>query len=134
MTRDNSVFAFLRYGSEGKRPVLVVSNMTPVPRPGYAIGVPRPGRWRELLNSDAAIYGGSNMGNGGCVTCVPEQRHGEAQVAGTDAAAIGDAVSGARGGLTGLPGSDPRFPAGFPRSRGCSSPRVALRCRPAECR
>ena len=60
-------------------PVLVVCNMTPVPRSGYGIGVPRPGRWRELLNTDAAMYGGSDMGNdGGCET-VPVQRHGEAQ-------------------------------------------------------
>jgi 1,4-alpha-glucan branching enzyme len=76
---DNSVFAFVRYGNESARPVLVVCNMTPVPRQAYGIGVPRPGVWRELLNSDAAMYGGSNMGNGGTVACVPTQRHGEAQ-------------------------------------------------------
>jgi 1,4-alpha-glucan branching enzyme len=58
---------------------LVVCNMTPVPRTGYGIGVPRPGAWRELLNSDSAIYGGSNMGNSGVVETVPVQRHGEAQ-------------------------------------------------------
>jgi len=77
--RANAVFAFLRYGNEAERPVLVVSNFTPVPRSGYAIGVPRPGPWRELLNSDGEIYGGSNMGNGGIVQPVPIQRHGEAQ-------------------------------------------------------
>ena len=77
--RQNSVFAFLRYGDETAPPVLVVSNMTPVPRSGYGIGVPRPGPWRELLNTDAASYGGSNMGNGGIVKTVPVQRHGEAQ-------------------------------------------------------
>jgi len=77
--RANSVFAFLRFGDDVARPVLVVSNFTPVPRVGYAIGVPRPGLWRELLNSDAEIYGGSNMGNGGMVHTVPGQRHGEAQ-------------------------------------------------------
>jgi 1,4-alpha-glucan branching enzyme len=75
----NSVFAFLRYGNDDARPVLVVSNMTPVPHHGYAIGVPRPGPWRELLNSDAELYGGSNMGNGSVVQPVPVQRHGEAQ-------------------------------------------------------
>ena len=57
----------------------MVCNFTPVPREGYGIGVPRPGRWKELLNSDAEMYGGSNMGNGGVVECVPVQRHGEAQ-------------------------------------------------------
>ncbi|HKD76908.1 MAG TPA: 1,4-alpha-glucan branching protein GlgB, partial [Ktedonobacterales bacterium] len=77
--RTNSVFAFLRYGDETAAPVLVVCNMTPVPRTGYGIGVPRPGRWTELLNTDAAAYGGSNIGNGGAVDSVSVQRHGEAQ-------------------------------------------------------
>jgi 1,4-alpha-glucan branching enzyme len=76
---QNSVFAFLRFGDEAARPVLVVSNMTPVSKYGYTVGVPRPGRWRELLNSDAELYGGSNLGNGGVVHAMPEQRHGEAQ-------------------------------------------------------
>jgi 1,4-alpha-glucan branching enzyme len=76
---SNSVFVFLRQGNDDAPPVLVVCNMTPVPRSGYGIGVPRPGYWRELLNTDAAIYGGSNMGNGGGVETVPRQLHGEAQ-------------------------------------------------------
>ena len=42
-------------------------NFTPVPRHNYRVGVPRGGRWRELLNSDAAVYGGSGMGNLGGV-------------------------------------------------------------------
>ena len=49
------VFAFLRHGDEAAPPVLVVCNMTPVPRHGYRIGVPRAGHWRELLNTDAAL-------------------------------------------------------------------------------
>jgi 1,4-alpha-glucan branching enzyme len=77
--RTNSVFAFLRQGHEEGRVVLVVCNMTPVPRLGYGIGVPRAGFWRELLNTDASIYGGSNMGNNGGVKTVPNQMHGEAQ-------------------------------------------------------
>jgi 1,4-alpha-glucan branching enzyme len=77
--RGNSVFAFVRYGNEAASPVLVVCNMTPVLRRGYGIGVPRPGVWRELLNTDSALYGGSNMGNAGVVRTVPVQRHGEAQ-------------------------------------------------------
>jgi 1,4-alpha-glucan branching enzyme len=77
--RQNSVFAFLRYGNDTAPPVLVVCNMTPVPRTGYRIGVPRPGAWQELLNSDAAFYGGSGMGNGGSVATTPIQSHGEAQ-------------------------------------------------------
>src|SRR5262249_28527493 len=51
--RANSVFAFLRLAREDA-PVLAVSNMTPVPRPNYRIGVPSPGRWREIINTDAA--------------------------------------------------------------------------------
>jgi 1,4-alpha-glucan branching enzyme len=77
--RGNSVFAFLRFASRAERPVLVVCNMTPIPRHGYSIGVPRPGLWKELLNSDAERYGGSNMGNGGSVMTVPTGHHGEAQ-------------------------------------------------------
>ena len=45
------------------RPVLVVCNFTPVPRTNYIVGVPQGGYWRELANSDAALYGGSGMGN-----------------------------------------------------------------------
>jgi 1,4-alpha-glucan branching enzyme len=59
--------------------VLVVCNLTPVPRLGYGIGVPRPGYWRELLNTDAGVYGGSNMGNAGGVDSVAVSMHGEAQ-------------------------------------------------------
>jgi len=75
----NSVFAFLRIGNEDGRMVLIVSNMTPAPQVGYGIGVPRPGFWRELLNTDAAVYGGSNMGNAGGVDSMPVHMHGEAQ-------------------------------------------------------
>jgi 1,4-alpha-glucan branching enzyme len=76
---SNSVFAFLRQGNDEAGVVLVVSNMTPVPRHGYGIGVPRPGFWHELLNTDATVYGGSNVGNAGGVETVPHQMHGEAQ-------------------------------------------------------
>ncbi|HVI28048.1 1,4-alpha-glucan branching protein GlgB [Hansschlegelia sp.] len=77
--RANSVFAFLRYGEAGAPPVLVVANMTPVPRHGYRIGVPTAGVWREIVNTDAEIYGGSNVGNGGAVATVEAASHGEAQ-------------------------------------------------------
>jgi 1,4-alpha-glucan branching enzyme len=75
----NSIFAFCRFGEEDGRIVLIVCNMTPVPRVGYGIGVPRPGYWRELLNTDAGVYGGSNMGNGGGIDSVAMSMHGEAQ-------------------------------------------------------
>jgi 1,4-alpha-glucan branching enzyme len=69
---ESSVFAFLRYGDDRARPVLVVSNFTPVPRHAYRLGLPRAGRWREILNSDAAAYGGSGMGNLGAITARAE--------------------------------------------------------------
>ncbi|MDE3036158.1 MAG: alpha amylase C-terminal domain-containing protein, partial [Nitrospirota bacterium] len=50
--------------------------LTPVPRHGYRIGVPTPGWYRELLNSDAAIYGGSNQGNGGGIQAEAIPFHG----------------------------------------------------------
>jgi 1,4-alpha-glucan branching enzyme len=61
--RDNSVFAFARFGEDRSRPVVVVANFTPVPRVNYRLGLPRAGRWREILNSDAKEYGGSGQGN-----------------------------------------------------------------------
>jgi 1,4-alpha-glucan branching enzyme len=64
---EQSVFAYLRLGGEGAPPALVVCNFTPVPRYAYRLGVPQGGAWREVLNTDAAVYGGSNVGNGGGV-------------------------------------------------------------------
>ena len=63
---DVSVISFLRQGT-GDELALVACNFTPVPRPAYRIGVPRGGRWRERLNSDAADYGGSGQGNLGAL-------------------------------------------------------------------
>jgi len=60
----NAVFAWLRH-APGANPVLVVANMTPVPRPLYHVPVPHNGRWQEILNSDAQQYGGSGVGNFG---------------------------------------------------------------------
>lgn len=70
-----SVLAFLRYGISSKLPVLVVANFTPVPRTDYRVGVPQGGAWRELLNSDAEIYGGSGMGNLGTVQAADTPSH-----------------------------------------------------------
>jgi 1,4-alpha-glucan branching enzyme len=64
---DNSVYAYLRHGGPDDPPLLVVCNFTPVVRGGYKVGVPRDGAWVERLNTDAAIYGGSNVGNSGIV-------------------------------------------------------------------
>ncbi|MCB2072558.1 MAG: 1,4-alpha-glucan branching protein GlgB [Novosphingobium sp.] len=63
---ENSVFAWLRK-SPGERPVAVLCNMTPAFRAGYRVPLPHEGKWREVLNSDAAEYGGSGKGNLGTV-------------------------------------------------------------------
>jgi 1,4-alpha-glucan branching enzyme len=57
--------------------VIVVSNFTPVPRTGYRIGVPVPGLYREVLNTDAEMYGGGNVGNLGGVTAEASESHGQ---------------------------------------------------------
>ena len=72
---ENSVFAFLRR-HQGEC-VLVVCNMTPVPRHDYRIGVPLAGTWNEILNTDADVYGGSGMGNGGAVEASDPGSHGQ---------------------------------------------------------
>ncbi len=64
---ENSVVAFRRMGNSPADDLIFLCNFTPIPRPDYRIGVPLPGRYAELLNSDAAIYGGSNVGNGGAL-------------------------------------------------------------------
>jgi 1,4-alpha-glucan branching enzyme len=65
--RDQSVLAFARFGGPDDPPVVIAANFTPVPREGYRVAVPRGGFWRELLNSDAEVYGGSGVGNLGGV-------------------------------------------------------------------
>jgi len=64
----SNTLAFSRLSRDGKRLVVCACNFSPVPRPGYRLGLPQPGRWVEVLNTDAALYGGSNVGNlGGAV-------------------------------------------------------------------
>jgi 1,4-alpha-glucan branching enzyme len=60
---DNSVFSFIRRGKNPDDMLIVILNATPVVRYGYHVGVPRPGHYEEVLNTDAATYGGSNVGN-----------------------------------------------------------------------
>ncbi|MCZ3377788.1 1,4-alpha-glucan branching protein GlgB [Rhizobium sp. AG207R] len=66
---ENSVFAWLRK-APGEKPVAVITNFTPVYRENYTLRLPAEGRWREILNTDADIYGGSGKGNGGRVQAV----------------------------------------------------------------
>jgi len=72
----NSVLAWMRFGGGDAPPVAAIANFTPVPRPGYRIGLPRDGRWREILNSDASAYGGSNAGNAGGILAGDPPSHG----------------------------------------------------------
>ena len=65
--RDNSVYSYLRFAEDRSDYLVVVCNFTPTPRYDYRIGVPEGGWYHERLNSDASIYGGSNMGNSGGV-------------------------------------------------------------------
>ncbi|MCB9366594.1 MAG: 1,4-alpha-glucan branching protein GlgB [Calditrichaeota bacterium] len=76
---DQSTFVFLRKGEAGDSPILVALNFTPVPRHNYRVGVPVPGEWIEVLNSDAASYWGSGVGNLGKVTTSKFSSHGHAQ-------------------------------------------------------
>jgi 1,4-alpha-glucan branching enzyme len=75
---EQSVLAYLRRGAHGEQ-LLVVCNFTPVPRFNYRLGVPPFARWRELLNSDALVYGGSGQGNSGSVVTTPMPSHGRYQ-------------------------------------------------------
>jgi 1,4-alpha-glucan branching enzyme len=76
---ENSVISMIRRGRHHHDFTVMVVNFTPVPRPGYLVGVPEAGWYRELLNSDAGLYGGSNMGNGGGIHTAPVAIHGYEQ-------------------------------------------------------
>jgi 1,4-alpha-glucan branching enzyme len=73
---EQSVVSLLRRGAAPDDVVMAAFNFTPVPRHDYQIGAPVPGHWRELLNSDAPMYGGSGQGNLGGVDTRPVGRHG----------------------------------------------------------
>ena len=72
----DSVLVFARQSLDG-RVLVCACNLTPVPREGYRVGLPRGGRWREVLNSDAHEYGGSGVGNGGSVEAEALPWHGQ---------------------------------------------------------
>ena len=73
---ENSVVSFIRRGRNPQDFTVMLVNFTPVPRPGYRFGVPEGGWYRELLNSDGALYGGSNLGSGGGVMADDQPSHG----------------------------------------------------------
>ena len=70
------MFSFIRYGDDGTPPMVVVSNMAPVVREGFRFGLPQAGNWRERLNTDAAEYGGSGVGNGEGIRALEDAMHG----------------------------------------------------------
>jgi len=73
---EHSIISFLRKGESSDDLMLVVCNFTPMPHTNYRVGVPRGGRWAEVLNSDATLYGGSGQGNLGGVEAAPVPVHG----------------------------------------------------------
>ncbi len=73
---QNSVLAYRRMDGAGRQ-LVAVCNFTPVPRYGYRIGMAHHGRWSEILNTDAAVYGGSNVGNGGLIYTEDVPSHGK---------------------------------------------------------
>jgi 1,4-alpha-glucan branching enzyme len=74
---EASVIFFARYAQNREDFLVFCCNFTPVPRTGYRIGLPRPCGYREVFNSDAAMFGGSNMGNGGRVLAENLASHGQ---------------------------------------------------------
>jgi len=70
------VISFIRRGRKAGDEMLFVCNFTPVPRHDYLVGVPQGGWWKEVLNSDAALYGGSGVGNRGGLPADAHPVHG----------------------------------------------------------
>ena len=73
----HSLFSFIRCSRDGES-IVVIVNATPVPRTGYRLGVPEPGFYEEILNSDSSLYGGSNIGAGGGIQAQEQLAHGRA--------------------------------------------------------
>jgi 1,4-alpha-glucan branching enzyme len=74
--QDQSIISFIRKGTAQNEAILVIFNCTPVPRYAYRVGVSEGGWWNEVLNSDAADYGGTGYGNLGGVDAPPIPAHG----------------------------------------------------------
>jgi 1,4-alpha-glucan branching enzyme len=75
--KENNVFSFIRYGEDRAKPVVVISNMAPVIREGFQVGLPQNGNWRERLNTDCFEYGGSGVGNAEAICALGEPMHGQ---------------------------------------------------------
>ncbi len=74
---DQNVLSFLRYDASGRPALACIANFSPVTRRGFRVGLPLPGRWREALNTDSEVYGGSNQGNLGAVEAGEPGWHGQ---------------------------------------------------------
>ncbi len=73
---DNSIITFIRRAKRRDDYLVFVCNFTPTPHPGYRVGMPEAGGFREIFNSDSEMFGGSNMGNGGWVDAEATASHG----------------------------------------------------------
>ena len=73
---ENSIISFVRRAKQRDDYLVIVCNFTPTPHYNYRIGLPEAGGYREIFNSDAEIFGGSNMGNGGYIQAEPTESHG----------------------------------------------------------
>jgi 1,4-alpha-glucan branching enzyme len=73
---SGNVYSFVRFGTDGSM-LACIANFSSVPHEGYRIGLPKAGRWDEVVNTDAGVYFGSEVGNFGGVEAVPEAWHGQ---------------------------------------------------------
>jgi 1,4-alpha-glucan branching enzyme len=74
---EQSIVTFCRFARDRDRLLLCACNFTPIARRGYRVGVPRPGYYREVVNTDAGLYGGGDVGNLGGVSSEPVPWHGQ---------------------------------------------------------
>lgn len=73
---EDCILSFIRRGKDPKDYLVICLNFTPVPRHGYKLGVPEPAWFEEISNSDSAMFGGSDIGNGGGIQALPNESHG----------------------------------------------------------
>jgi len=78
---DDNVLTFARIAPSTGRKLVCVCNLSPVVRADYRVGLPGAGQYREVLNTDAAIYGGSNVGNAGAINAEAISHHGRSHSA-----------------------------------------------------
>jgi 1,4-alpha-glucan branching enzyme len=78
---DNNVISFYRTDASGEHYLVCICNLSPVPRDGFRVGLPKGARFTEVVNTDAEPYGGTNVGNMGSVLAEPKPWHGLEQSA-----------------------------------------------------